>query len=718
MIFCKKIINIINHYKFFIILAQVSIHGSIMKKYSRLVSFFCCFLLFTSNAQTHHHAQQICDTVQAQLLFQKAWELKFTNPDSAIILTRQGMNLALGNMQMQMLGNRNLGVAFSILHLLDSAEYYNAASLLCAKEYGDPEAIATAYLNLGVVMSKKGKDRKAIEYYEEVLRIAEASKDSLLTMRCLNNMGLSYNKLGDYASSLSYLMRGLNIATSKNNIELIINFSKNISNAHFELEHFEKAVEYGLLTYNTAKEHSNIRGMMLGANTLGNAYSKLKDYDKALEFFKIDLDCAQKLNMKYSEAIAYHNIGNTHAYLIEYPIAIDYFNKALKIKLEIKDSISIAHTYCSLATAYLEKGDLAKAKIAVDSSTFFMGKLIKSSLKLDILLAQRDIAEKSGKYREALAYTDSLMEIKDITRHDKLIKRIAELETLYKTEQQNRKIDTQEAHITNQALQLHQAKLQFWLLIAVSTLIFAILIASYLIFRRRKQAQLRLAQINEQVAEERYQKLYTNSQLQIIQEKIAGQEEERTRIARELHDGVGGNLVALKMQLERSEAMANSEDMTNLHTMVSSTLDEVRSISHNLMPPVFDEVGIDQVLSLHVSDLNQSGEINFSLQLLPRTGWHLVPKKVQIEIYRILQELCSNIIKYSDANQVSIILSNLEGNINLIIEDNGLPFTYSQGGIGYRNIKERLTLLNGTLQKDADSVRGNTHHIEIPLLPD
>jgi tetratricopeptide (TPR) repeat protein len=191
-----------------------------MKHYLPLVLYFHCFLfintLFAQNIQKFEQ-----DSNKAARLFEDAWRIKFVNPDSTIALSRNGMVLSKYSKPMQMLGHRNISVAYSIKGNLDSAEYYCLKTLELAQKLNIPTAIASAYQNLGIVASQKGNNKRALNYYNKITEIAVQTGDSLLVMRNLINLGLSYYKLGDYRSSTTQLMRGLKIAeTYKDTISI------------------------------------------------------------------------------------------------------------------------------------------------------------------------------------------------------------------------------------------------------------------------------------------------------------------------------------------------------------------------------------------------------------------------------------------------------------------------------------------------------------------
>jgi len=260
------------------------------------------------------------------------------------------------------------------------------------------------------------------------------------------------------------------------------------------------------------------------------------------------------------------------------------------------------------------------------------------------------------------------------------------------------------------------AKILGIILLVISVTYTAISVTKRKAENKRKNLEFEIALQKEELEKQNYQKLYHESQLNIIKEKIKGQDEERTRIARELHDGIGGNLVGIKLMVEEICKNPQKNGLDHLIKVVSDTLDEVRTISHNLMPPEFNRVSLSNVLTQYVDKLNMASDKKFTIQFLPKNGCDLIAENIQIEVYRILQELCSNTLKYSDATDINIQLSKFDGTLNIIMEDNGSSFNYSNNGIGYRNITERLKLLNGIFEKNSCEASGNVYHITIPLI--
>lgn len=201
-------------------------------------------------------------------------------------------------------------------------------------------------------------------------------------------------------------------------------------------------------------------------------------------------------------------------------------------------------------------------------------------------------------------------------------------------------------------------------------------------------------------------------------EIIKVQESERERIARDLHDDVGATLSTLKLHLSNNPVKARSAqetaDYERTMELISKITDDVRSISHDLLPHDFINDGLFFSLQNRVDELNYNGKIKF--QLVIEGDEAMADHTTAMIIYRIVNELITNIIKHSDASEASVQLALLDTYIQIIIEDNGIGMNNvtNKSGIGLRNIAKRVEFLNGEIHIDS-SKKGSTFIIVIPL---
>lgn len=200
-----------------------------------------------------------------------------------------------------------------------------------------------------------------------------------------------------------------------------------------------------------------------------------------------------------------------------------------------------------------------------------------------------------------------------------------------------------------------------------------------------------------------------------ITAQIEAQETERERISRELHDGIGGNLVAIRLLLQSVDI--DNPIINELQRLVANTQQEIRAISHNLAPPRLDEIPFEQLFLHHIGHIKATTSIGIEGILLPQQGWGKLSIKLQTEIFRLVQELTGNIVKHSKSTKASISLRLEEKNVSVLAEDNGIGFIVEKGyeGIGLQNLKLRVAYLNGTIDINSTPGKGTIVMIEIPI---
>ncbi len=200
-----------------------------------------------------------------------------------------------------------------------------------------------------------------------------------------------------------------------------------------------------------------------------------------------------------------------------------------------------------------------------------------------------------------------------------------------------------------------------------------------------------------------------------------GQELERQRISRELHDGLGQKLISIKLQLESTSKQNAGEVKATIEEVKADflkTIEEVRQISNNLAPTILNESGIDVALKNLCDSLNRTSHIDIELSV--HGDYSTGDPKIKFYIYRIAQEGLNNAIKHSGATRVQLQLIGSRDSIILIIEDNGKGFVYDTDVCtpcnGIYNMKERARLLSGTLDIESEPLQGTTVRLKIPRL--
>jgi signal transduction histidine kinase len=260
-------------------------------------------------------------------------------------------------------------------------------------------------------------------------------------------------------------------------------------------------------------------------------------------------------------------------------------------------------------------------------------------------------------------------------------------------------------NVTLPALEIRQPwwqtlAFQLSFLAAVSFIIYVILNNRITIYRERTEKM----------------ELLTKHQKLLIQKEIDTMEKERSRIAKELHDGVGPNLLATKLTVNRIFKTYQVDNTENIDDKFQLTFKEIKSIIYDLTPPGLERNGLAAGIKGYIDWLSKSTETTITLTT---SGKDITDIKIVLPVFRILQELISNSLKHSNATNIFIEL-NYDHNLYTVrYKDNGTGFSKAknQNGFGLHNIESRVLAINGELQfKDSDT--GVSYTIKIPLVKD
>jgi signal transduction histidine kinase len=265
-----------------------------------------------------------------------------------------------------------------------------------------------------------------------------------------------------------------------------------------------------------------------------------------------------------------------------------------------------------------------------------------------------------------------------------------------------------------QQLALHKKKNQNIFLI--TSLILLSLIA--FLFYRNLRSRHRLLKQNELLQSRRIRELEKERQLVAAHAVMKGQEQERSRLARDLHDGVGGLLSGIKLSLSTMKGNVflseeNVDAFNHILTQLDQSIGELRRVSHNMMPEALIKYGLKESLENYCENLSLSGKIKVQFQAYGME--QRMEQNTEIVLYRIVQELLNNVIKHAEAKHVLIQLMREGERFSLTVEDDGKGFdaqeTEKKGGAGLANIKARVDYLGGEV--DFHSVPGDGTSVNI-----
>jgi signal transduction histidine kinase len=314
--------------------------------------------------------------------------------------------------------------------------------------------------------------------------------------------------------------------------------------------------------------------------------------------------------------------------------------------------------------------------------------------------------------KSAEEYLGLSKSLEDSLLNEKVHKQVLEVESRYKNEMQADRIKSLEAEKLLNEYRMREKVLIIQTLIGITV---TLLVVSFLLYRNYRNKQ--------KLQQHRIRELETEKQLKVTEAVLKGEEQERSRLAKDLHDGLGGLLSGIKysfLNIRENLVMTpeNASSFERNLDMLDTSIQEMRRVAHNLMPEALFKFGLDATLREYCSGIANSGALNIRYQSFGIESEN-PDQSVSVSVYRIIQELINNIIKHAGA-QFAMVQISKSGNILLIdVEDDGKGFspdsTDQSKGMGWSNIRKRLEYLKGELTIHSEAGQGTSIHIEIPL---
>jgi len=321
-----------------------------------------------------------------------------------------------------------------------------------------------------------------------------------------------------------------------------------------------------------------------------------------------------------------------------------------------------------------------------------------------------------GDYKNAFALEKRSLELLDSIKVKEKMLSVYDLE--YKLQMANKdKANAKNTLLLSQTKNRLQTR-NFWI-IAISLCFAAFIFLLISLYRNSKTKQrLHQKELNE---------LEKETEINNLRAMIKGEEKERARLAREIHDGIMVQLSTIKMGMkvipdfcknETAENFFKTDYYKELVTGMESATAELRSTAHNLMPDMLLQGGLSEALLYFCNNIKKNTGIVIDYQQHGNiTG---LEKEFELSIYRIIQELLQNVIKHAKATRVMLQLTFISENmLTITIEDNGSGFNPQsyKNGMGLRSIANRLKIMNGHMDIQSDAASGTSVHIEFELIP-
>lgn len=584
----------------------------------------------------------------------------------------------------------------------DAALAYGRQGLSLARKANFLRGLYNLYNQMGVVHDVAGEYIAALESYQQALPPAEKLKRPELIGSIYTNMGLSHWNLGSYDQALGLYMKALTyfennekaqayLANTYNNIGLIYGDKKEYHKAQ---PFFEKAI---------ALTQSNNDSFNLAAyyNNMGNVSRDAGQTEEALDWFSRSHQIHQALNNAYGIGMAWYNMAGAYQELEKYGLAQEAAIKSLEARQKAGDRMGIALAHNLLSSNYHHLKKLQQSIYHSDEALKLAEELGSNSLLHRIYRNRWIILKDANRVADALDAHIRFKQYSDSLNLADADKRLREVEVRYEVDKKDREIAIGQASLKQKELTLLRRNQLIAALVVVLLLLVTLGLVLRSRYRYKQQQQLAAANLQMQQAQ--------------IKAVISAQETEKTRFAQDLHDGIGQLLTALKLSLNQVGAPDSSKSMV----LIDELYREMRHLAYNIMPQTLLKKGLEKALEELVQRLNQS-QPHIAFELKSYGLEQRLPLESEQLIYRVVQEWLTNVMKYGQCSKVVLNLVGVDGQLSLMIEDNGQGFDASvleqSKGHGWANIESRLGVLGASYELDTRIGRqGTTLNIELPM---
>lgn len=638
------------------------------------------FLIITSTSIAQHtiadsmirysENPNLPDSVKTKLYGDISWDLIGKDINRSLEYAKKALDLSKITKRKADLAQSesDIGNVYNRMAIYDSAMAHYFLALELRRKMKQEDKMAGIYNNIATVYMRENKFKDALEINFKSLKIFENIKDTAKQANVLNNIGNIYYELEQNVASEQFLKRGLSLANTVHQPVVMGNILVNLGSIKFDKHDLDSALYYFKSAGTIMEENHLPYNLAAVYNNIGKIYNEKKDYKKAITYYEKSLKNREDLDDKFGIGLSNMNLGELYTLTGDKEKSILYLNKAVEEFLSVRSFINIKQTYGYLAKLYESKNDYKTA----------------------------------NKYLQLFAmYKDSVYN-KD--NGDKL----AEMQTRFETEKKDLEISKKNDEIKLTKAEVERKNIITWILV-ISFIFISTLF--YLIYNHNKLKQKAVLS-----AELLHQQELRSKAV------IEAEEKERMRIARDLHDGVGQSLSAAKLNLSSLESKLKQIDLEtqsalkNAIDLVDESVKEVRAVSHSMMPNALMKSGLVAAVREFINKLSTIKNLKIDLDI---TGLNeRLEPSTETVLFRVLQEIVSNIIKHANANHITIQLIKDGSELTIMIEDNGVGFDTAQmnefSGIGLKNIYSRIEYLKGSVNFDSVPGKGTTVVIEVP----
>ncbi|UAB81762.1 sensor histidine kinase [Marixanthomonas sp. SCSIO 43207] len=557
-------------------------------------------------------------------------------------------------------------------------------------EVKDETILTRLYLNIGDSHFFTKEYEKAIAYYDTTIAFAKkANKQRLLGLATMYKAG-TQSQIGDFAKSSQGLQESIKLFKKSKDTFNIISANNSLSILYSQNGFYKEAAQVrkeGIALAKNINSNAHLVTFYMNAATDDNKQNRPKERIQNLLLAKEASDNSG--HDAFYNPILYSHLSIAYSETDSLELARKYLSKLEKLTIQDSEHHRLGGYYSALKHFWFAKKEYPKA---LQYAKEHLAVTKKSSDYEGIMNAEKFLAaiyDVTNNEAEAYKHFKAYEAIKDSISNVQKVNALSYYQTLYETEKRDAKIEMQQSDIA--LLDAENRLKNQWLLFGGLGMLG--LFGAVVLTRSRFAAKKR------QKLQERFS-----------QDLIKAQEDERTRVARELHDSVGQKL----MLLTKKTKTIGDRDMESL---AGTTLEELRSISRGLHPATLEKLGVTKAIETMINEVDANTNIFFTNEI-ENIDSDLTPDQA-LHLYRIIQEVLNNMVKHAQAKAASVQISKKGKVIEALIKDNGDGFEYNEQlnnseSLGMKTLLERAKIIHSKLSIETAHLKGTSILLQIP----
>lgn len=617
-----------------------------------------------------------------------------------------------------------LGTAYIFNKQYSESEKIYLKVLRLETQTGNKYGIGRADNQLSEIYRNKKNFKKALFYSSTALKIFEELNKPSLVGLTSNNLGLIYQNIGSYELAAKYLLKSISIREQLGEDINVAYSHMNLGVLSLAMKNYENAKMYFFKSEEIFKKNHDDYELSKVYNNLGISFFETGNDKQAKLYYERSLELKKKIGIKNLDSDIYNNIGALYYRKGTDKNATSNFQRSINIQSRYLSESHLKDATLNLGHLYFRKQDYSNA-------IKYYRKALKASENsqnrietLNALYSLHLSYSHKKKYDSAIYYSNRYNTLGRNIDSD--YKKTVDLKQKYEQKKKEAQLlikDRTIYKINIEKLSLENQKKNILIYTLSAIFILFLLLFSFFLRWKGEKQKTELSLRDKKLEEKKFEQLIKEQELKSINDMIKVQDQERKRISQDLHDRLGSMLSVAKVyyksgeeQLKKNENF-DFEQFQKANILLDKACQEVRKISYEMSSGVLTKFGLIAAVEDLLVVIEQTKKMK--VEFITSDIENRLESNIEIQVYRIIQELLNNTLKYSEAKNVTVQILKLSSILNVQLEDDGNGFekTKQSKGLGLNNINSRVHSLGGTIDIDSALGRGTSVNIEIPINP-